>query len=131
MWKYFTKQESVKNWVKILPDFVKNYNTTKHRSIGMKPTEASLKKNEVEVYKKLFPEPKAQMLKPKFQVGDQVRITQKRGDFRKGYRPNFTKEIFIISEVLDTQPITYRITAQDGEEIAGSLYPEEMSIVLR
>ena len=131
MWKYFTKQESTQNWVKILPDFVKNYNTTKHRSIGMKPTEASLKKNEAEVYKTLFPETDVKMQKPKFQVGDQVRITQKRGDFRKGYRPNFTKEIFIISEILDTQPITYRITAQDGEEITGSLYEQEISLVLR
>ena len=96
----------------------------------MKPTEASLKKNEAEVYKKLFPETDVKMQIPKFQVGDQVRITQKRGDFRKGYRPNFTKEIFIISEVLDTQPITYKITAQDGEEITGSLYEQEMSIVL-
>ena len=55
MWKYFSKQGSSENWVKLMPSFVYNYNHSKHRSIGMTPVEGSLKKNEKDVYEKLFP----------------------------------------------------------------------------
>ena len=129
MWKYFTKQGN-QRWVKVLPDLIYNYNTSKHRSIGMTPSEASLKRNESEVYTKLFPSKNTKTQRSKFKVGDHVRITVKRGDFRKGYRPNFTKETFIISQVLDTTPFTYRIKDKDGEEISGSFYNEELVKVI-
>ena len=125
MWKMFTRLQSNK-WVRILPDVVYNYNSTKHRSIGMTPVEGSKKENEASVYRKLFPKNSEPIKKPKFNVGDVVRITVKRGDFRKGYRPTFTKELFTIVEILKTDPITYKITALDGEEIQGSFYEEEM-----
>ena len=132
MWKWFTAWGK-NNWIEVLPNLVYNYNNTKHRSIGMTPKEASLKKNENTVYKKLFPseQPSITTLarrakKPKFAVGDQVRITVKRGDFRKGYRPNFTRELFTISKVLDTEPVTYRIKDLQGEEIKGSFYEQEL-----
>jgi transposase InsO family protein len=125
MWRYFTKEGSTK-WVKVLPDLIHNYNTTRHRSIGMTPVKASMKENEAIVYKKLFPSGDEKQRLPKFRVGNHVRITIKRGDFRKGYRPNFTREVFIVVEVLETTPTTYRITALDGEVIEGSFYEQEM-----
>jgi hypothetical protein len=125
MWRYFTQSHDTK-WIKVLPDLMYNYNTTKHRSIGMTPREASLKKNEAVVYKNLYPPKKVKVQNPKFKVGDHVRITIKRGDFRKGYRPNFTRELFIITEMLDTKPITYRIKDFEGEVIEGSFYEQEM-----
>ena len=48
MWRYFTKQGN-KKLVNVLPDLIENYNTSKHRSINMTPTNASLKENESEV----------------------------------------------------------------------------------
>jgi transposase InsO family protein len=130
MWRYFTQMHDTQ-WVKVLPDLMYNYNTSKHRSIGMTPQEASLEKNEAAVYKKLYPPEKVKVRKPKFQVGDHVRITVKRGDFRKGYRPNFTRELFIITEALDTKPFTYRIKDFEGEVIEGSFYEQEMVKVKR
>ena len=138
MWKWFTASSKTttqgkNNWIEVLPDLIYNYNNTKHRSIGMTPKEASLKKNESTVYKKLFPcrQPSITTLaqrakKPKFAVGDQVRITVKRGDFRKGYRPNFTRELFKISKVLETEPVTYKIKDLQGEEIKRSFYEQEL-----
>ena len=126
MWKVFTQRSSTKDWVSLLPDLLYNYNTSRHRSIGMTPTEASQKENEATVYRALFPKEIQKSQKPKFKVGDHVRITVKRKDFRKGYRPNFTQERFVIKEVLDTDPVTYRIAALDGEEITGSFYNEEL-----
>jgi hypothetical protein len=59
-----------------------------------------------------------------------VRIYTKKGDFRKGYTPNYTKEIFVIEKVFNTKPITYKIHAEDGEEIIGSFYEKELSKVV-
>ena len=129
MWKHFTKNGNSK-WVTVLPEFLHGYNNSMHRSIGMTPTQASLKENEAEVYAKLFPS-KDTKINPKFQVDDNVRITNKQGEFRKGYKPTFTNEIFIISEMLDTVPVTYRIRALDGEPITGSFYEQEMVKVKR
>lgn len=36
---------------------------------------------------------------PKFKVGDRLRIYKYRTLFEKRYKPNWTKEIFIINEV--------------------------------
>jgi len=40
-------------------------------------SEASLKKNEATVYRNLYPNKEQQSSKPKFKVGDRVRITKK------------------------------------------------------
>ena len=39
---------------------------------------------------------------------------------------NFTKELFKISDVLDTNPVTYKIKTLDDEEIIGSFYKPEL-----
>ena len=64
--------------------------------------------------------------KPKFQIGDFVRITIKRQEFREGYLPNFTKEIFKISDIIDTNPVTYKKKTLNDDEIIGSSYDPEL-----
>ena len=54
MWKYFT-DNNTNVYIDILPDFVKDYNNKRHSSIKMTPVEASKKKNEVNVWKTLYP----------------------------------------------------------------------------
>lgn len=125
MWKYFT-QSKTKKWIDILHNLVKNYNVSYHRSIKMTPEQGSLAKNSKIVYENLFPPTESKLRKPKFNIGDRVRISRKYKDFRKGYLPNFTEEIFIISEVLKTNPITYKIRDMSNEEIIGSFYEQEM-----
>jgi len=126
MWKYFTYAKT-KKWVDILPDLVDNYNNSYHRSIKMTPHEASMEQNSKIVYANLFPEIKTVVRKPKFKIGDRVRISRKRKDFNKGYLPNFTRELFIISKLLETKPVTYRLKDMSGEEVIGSFYEEELS----
>ena len=64
---------------------------------------------------------------PKFSVGDTVRISKyKRKVFDKGYEANWTEEVFKITQILNTLPITYRLADLKGEEIEGSFYEEEM-----
>lgn len=125
MWKYFT-QNITKKWIDILPNLVKNYNTSNHRSIKMTPEQGSLSKNSKSVYENLFPSTETKLQTSKFKTGDRVRISRKFKDFRKGYLPNFTEEIFIIAEVLKTNPVTYKIKDMNNEVIIGSFYEQEM-----
>jgi hypothetical protein len=126
MWKYFT-QVGNRKWIDIVDDLVYNYNNSFHRSIKMTPTEASNKKNESIVHKNLYGnETDVKSIKPKFKVGDKVRISKYKKVFDKGYLPNWTTELFTVSKVLNTTPITYKIKDYNDEEIEGSFYEQEL-----
>jgi len=94
----------------------------------MTPIFASKKENENKVrqtlYEKYYGNPVDS--KQNFRIGDLVRIYKYKKHFEKGYETNFTKEIFRISEVLHTYPITYKIKDLDGEDIIGSFYSDEL-----
>ena len=124
MFKYFSAN-STRSYLSILDDLVRQYNTTRHSSIKMTPTDASLKKHEAKVYWNLYGD-LPPMQAPKFRIGEKVRITKKKGVFEKGYTPRWTEEVFEIFQVLPTQPPTYRLKASDGEEIEGSFYEPEL-----
>ena len=86
-----------------------DYNSRRHSSIGMKPVEASERK------------------KPKFSVDDTVRISKyKQKVFDKGFEKNWIEEVFKISEILNTNPVTYRLVDLLGEKIEGSFYEQEI-----
>ena len=87
----------------------------------MKPTEASKKSNKGTVYFNLYGDMKQVTSKPKFKVGDKVRVSKyKRNVFDKGYTPNWTEELFIIDKIQYTNPITYELKDLNNEEIKGS-----------
>lgn len=56
-------------------------------------------------------------IKPKFEVGDQVRISKLRGVFDKKYEQSFTDEVFTVSEVISHFPTVYRLQDFDSENI--------------
>ena len=65
--------------------------------------------------------------KPKFKVGDKVRISKyKRKVFDKGYTPNWSEEVFTVDEIQHTNPITYKLKDLRGEDIQGSFYEPEL-----
>ena len=126
MWKYFT-DKNTNTYLDILPDLVKKYNNTKHSSIKMTPVEASKKENELTVWRNLYPDRHERIEKnPKFSVGDRVRISKKKAVFEKGYTTRWTEEIFTITKIQHTSPITYKIADLNGEEIKGSFYEPEL-----
>ena len=126
MWKYFT-DNNTNVYIDILPDLVEDYNNTKHSSIKMTPVEASMKKNELTVWRNLYPDRlKPTKVNPKFSVGDKVRITKMKKTFEKGYTTRWTEEVFTIVRVLRTSPVTYKIADLNGEEIDGTFYEPEL-----
>ena len=126
MWKYFT-DNNTNHYVDILPDLVKDYNNTRHSSIKMTPVEASKKKNEVEVWRNLYPDRLKKIdINPKFSIGDKVRISKKKKTFEKGYTTRWTEQIFTIKKINHTSPVTYKIADLNGEEIDGTFYEPEL-----
>ena len=126
MWKYFTNNNT-NVYIDILPDLVEDCNNTKHSSIKMTPVEASTKKNELTVWRNLYPDRlKPVKVNPKCSVGDKVRISKKKTTFEKGYTTRWTEEVFTIVGVLHTSPVTYKITDLNGKEIKGSCYELEL-----
>ena len=126
MWKYFT-DNNTNVYIGILPDLVEDYNNTRHSSIKMTPVEASKKKNELTVWRNLYPDRLKNIdINPKFSIGDKVRISKKKKTFEKGYTTRWTEEIFTITKINRTSPVTYKIADLNGEEIDGTFYEPEL-----
>ena len=126
MWKYFLAN-STNVYIDALPDLIREYNNTRHSSIKMTQVKASKKENELRVWRNLYPEHlEIHNRKPKFSVGDKVRISKQKKTFEKGYTTRWTEEIFTIVEVKLTSPVTYRIADLNGEEIKGTFYEPEL-----
>ena len=81
---------------------------------------------ENKVWRNLYPEFGGVTLTPKFSIGDNVRITKEKKTFDNGYTQRWTEEIFTISKIQLTIPVTYKITDSNGEEIQGSFYEREL-----
>ena len=63
---------------------------------------------------------------PKCSIGDNVRTTKMKNLFDKIYTQWWTEEVFKISKIQLTIPVTYKITDYNGEEIHGSFYEQEL-----
>jgi len=92
----------------------------------MTPVEASKKENEVRVYRNLYPDLTRRPMRAEFKIGDKVRILKKKGLFEKGFPPNWTEEVFTVSKIQRTNPVTYKITDCNDEEIQGTFYEQEL-----
>ena len=92
----------------------------------MTPKEASRKENENKMWRNTYPKFGGKTLAPTFSIGDHVRITKKNKTFDKGYTQRWTEEVFKISKIQLTIPVTYKITDYNGEEIQGSFYEQEL-----
>ena len=46
--------------------------------------------------------------------------------FAKGYIPNWSEEIFVVSKIKNTVPWTYVINDLNGEQIIGTFYEKEL-----
>ena len=126
MWKCFLAN-STNIYINVLPDLVREYNNTRYSSIKMTLVKASKIENKLRVWRNLYPNHlEIYDIKPKFSVGDKVRISKKKKTFEKGYTTRWTEEIFTITEVKLTSPVTYKIANLNGEEITSTFYEPEL-----
>ena len=125
LFRYFSANGTEK-YTDIIQPLIDKYNSTKHRSIGMTPTDARKPSNYQKVFKNLyFKKVKSRNIEPKYKVGDKVRISKWKGTFKKGYTINWSDKIYTITQIQNTLPPTYKIR-DDKEELEGSFYQEEL-----
>jgi hypothetical protein len=119
------KFKTEKQFVKALNDTVNFYNNKIHSTIGLTPTQVLKAENRFQVMLNSYP-PEENKLKQLFNVGDIVRIEAYKYKFTKGRKSKWTKELFLVDEVLHTNPITYEIKDINGEEITGSFNNQQL-----
>ena len=64
--------------------------------------------------------------KPRYQLGDTVRIRLKIPTFHKGYKIQYTEEVFEIVANPTLNPPTYNIKDKNGQTIEGKFYEPEL-----
>ena len=62
---------------------------------------------------------------PRFKVVIHVRVSRYKNIFAKGYVPNRSEEIFVITKVKNILSWTFVISDLKGEEIVGTFYKKE------
>ena len=95
----------------MLDDIVNKYNNTVHRCIKIdviKPIDVTS-----DSYAEYNED--SNVTKPKFKVGDHVRISKYRNIFAKVYTQNWSKEVFVVSKIKNTVPWRYVISDLNGE----------------
>lgn len=125
MWKIFSMQGNYR-WLKILPKIVSDYNNTNHSKIKMRPIDVK-KEHEKLLLRTVYQ--KNQTIEPirtRFKVGDVVRISRQKALFEKGFTPNWSTELFIISSIQPGHPTTFLLKDYENKKIRGSFYEQEM-----
>ena len=131
LYKYFTAKNTL-HYIRVLPSVLQGYNDKIHSSHGMAPSKVN-KRNQKKVWNILHADYLNEKPKPpRLHIGDFVRLSKYRRTFRKAYLQGWTTEIFVVHEVLPTNPVTYVIRDSNNEILEGAFYePELIKIRLR
>ena len=126
--RYF-KANDTRRYLDVMQDLVKSYNTSYHRSIGMRPVDVTRETQEA-VRRRLYPAEPVPREKP-LAVGTKVMISTNKRVFSRGFETTFQPQVYEIAERLDTSPLTYRLTDEHsgGGPLRGSFYRQELQPV--
>ena len=109
-----------------LPQFINTLNSSPNSSINMRPNTV---KN-CDFMSILYSKPLREFKKATFKIGDRARISKYELPFRKGYKPQFTREVFDIVAIATRKPPAYTIKDEQGEIIQGKFYQKELIKVI-
>ena len=127
--KYF-HEKNTKKWIDVLQAFTSNYNATPHSGHKLPPNEVNDLNREL-VYKRLYPHLNLTTV-CKLKVKDKVRKIRDKTLFEKGYKENWSQEIYQISSVRQSNSICwYKLENLAGEEQEGIWYYYQLNLVSR
>ena len=108
-------------WLNHINSALDKYNNRVHGTTKMTPFEMVTNTNKI-INIKIIKNEKI----PKFQVGDYVRVPDKRNIYSKGYTTNWNRELFKIHSINSTNPVTYTLEDENKEIIQGKYYEQEL-----
>ena len=131
MWRKFDEKQTRK-WVGLMPELMSFYNHKTHSTLKMSPLSAS--ELDKEGQEALFTYQYGDTLdaplgKPKYHLGQWVRISRIKGQFEKGFHPNWSYEIFQIKSIGLDSPVLYYLEDFKKEPISGGFYEAELNPV--
>lgn len=99
IYKHFKYRNTI-NWIDILPNIIRNYNSTPNQSIGnIRPENAHLKENQQQILLLNVNKSRENINEEVFKVGDRVRKRVKTEIKNRSYNPNFSSEIYTIVSI--------------------------------
>ena len=115
-------------WIDMLKPAMKIYLSRKHRSISLSPLDGELAKNHQKIrqkYLQKYVKASLKKKKPKFKIGDTVRIYHGKTKFERGYLEKFTGEHFIIAKVYDNLILPrYELSDWEGQLLKNGIFFE-------
>jgi len=122
LWKHFSRIRNYR-WIAVLPKIAAAINKSYHRSIKCRPIDVNDDNYET-IWHRLYDD--SHQIVCKFKVGDSVRISKYKHIFEKGYLPNFTTEIFTVTQHIPRKPPVYRIADKNNDLVEGVFYEPEL-----
>ena len=114
-------QDNGYKYIHKLTQFVTTLNSRRNCSIYLIPK----KFKNSDFLSILYSKPLLEFKKPKFETGDRIHISKFDLPFRKGCKPQFTKELFQIVAISSKKPSTYTKKDKEDEIIRGVFNPKE------
>ena len=110
---YRYMEDNGHKYIHKLTKFVTTLNPRRSCSIDMIPKNGKIS----DFLSILYSRPLREFRKPKFKIGDRVGISKYDLSFRKGYSPQFTREVFEIGAISSRKPPTYTLKDEQDEII--------------
>lgn len=134
IWRYLDFNLT-RRYIDHIQDFMKSYNNTYHKTLKMKPVEVT-KGTVGKVLENLYgflwktDNVRGRKGRASFSVGDHVRLSLSKNPFEKGFRGNWTPEVFKIRSTQGRNPKrVYVVEDLHGREVSGTFYEDELQRV--
>ena len=127
--KYF-KHSDERKWKDVIQQIIQNINRTPHSTHGYPPLDVN-DENRNEVYKRMFPD-KGLSVVCRLEIGDKVRKIKEKQLFEKGYKQNWTDEIYKIKSVRQSNQVCwYKLETLAGKPVSGIWYYYQLNLVTK
>lgn len=131
MFKYFTAN-GTRKYIDILPKLLDAYNHTIHRTTKKRPVDVN-EDNEHEVFQNTYGVSsmreylKRKEKSPSLAIGANVRVPYKKETFQRGYYPQWTDQVFTVSNIQKgRRNAMYKLAHHDGTELRPRHYKEQI-----
>lgn len=134
LYRYMTTENTHK-WIDQIENITNTYNNTYHRTIKRAPASVT-KSDEHTLWKRVYDAPAKTLEKPLptkhlLQLNDTVRLSSVKGKFDRDFHQHWSREHFLVSELLFKQGIpVYKIKDLKNEPIIGTFYHDELQRII-
>ena len=127
--RIFFKQKT-NRWIDALDNVIQNYNRTPHSAHNLPPQDVNDENRDV-VYKRLYPF-KSITVVCRLKEKDRVRKIKEKTLFEKGYKINWSEQIYEIKTVRQSNGVCwYKLESLDNIEQPGIFYYYQLNLVSR